>query len=83
MMAEIMFTGAENFMRSSTAANRNVCVAPPDAPVAPMRAASTPGSDSRKSTARMAFHNCKASGEKSQSCSTGPPKSCGVWMVSL
>src|ERR1035441_6945719 len=71
MMAEIMFTGAENCMRSSTASRRSVCVAPPDAPVAPMRAALTSGSDSRKSTARMEFHNCRESDPKSQSCSTG------------
>ena len=32
-----MLTGAENCMRSSTAVSRNVCVPPPEAPVAPMR----------------------------------------------
>ena len=37
MMADTMLTGAENWMRSSTAASEKVCVPPPEAPVAPMR----------------------------------------------
>ena len=44
---------------------RSVWVAPPLAPVAPMRRGFTPGSAWRKSTARMEFHNCRLNGPKS------------------
>ena len=42
-----MFTGAEYPMRSSTAASRKPWVAPPEAPVTPIRPTSTSGSDAR------------------------------------
>ena len=84
MMKETMLAGAENWTRSSTAVSVYVWVAPPEAPVAPIILGLTPGRDSRKSMARMAFHNWRPNEPNPQSCSTGfSPKSCGVWMVSL
>ena len=54
-VGEIMQTGAVTRTRSSTAASRIVCVAPPEAPVQPIRAGSTSGSDVSQSIARMLF----------------------------
>jgi len=43
-----------------------------------IRSGSTSGSDCRKSSARIEFHNCNPMGPKDHNCSRGPPKSCGV-----
>ena len=59
---EIILTGAATWTRGSTAISAKVCVPPPDAPVQAIRDASTSGSPSRKSTARMLDHNCAAKG---------------------
>ena len=80
IIPEIMFTGADQRIRSSTAVNMNVCVAPPDAPVAPIRSGSTSGNADRKSTARIEFHNCNPNGPQFHN---GSPKACGVCLVSL
>ncbi len=55
--AETITTGTLTAMRGSTAASRKVWVPPPDSPVIPIRVGSTSGSDSRKSTARIAFQS--------------------------
>ena len=67
MMNETMFTGAATRTRSSTAASKKACVAPPEAPATAIRWLSTSGSDSTKSSARIEFHNCRPSGVKLQS----------------
>ena len=55
IVAEIILTGAETLMRSSTAVNIKVCVPPPDAPVHPMRSLSTSGRFSKKSMELILF----------------------------
>ena len=55
IVAEIILTGAETLIRSSTAVNMKVCVPPPDAPVHPMRSLSTSDKLSKKSMELMLF----------------------------
>ena len=56
MLPETITAGTAVATRSSIAASSRLCVPPPLAPLMPMRAGSTSGSVSRKSTARTAFH---------------------------
>ena len=56
MLPDTITAGTAVATRSSIAASSRLCVPPPLAPLMPMRAGSTSGSVSRKSTARTAFH---------------------------
>ena len=72
MMAEIMLTGAENWMRSSTAGEQEgLRAAARGAGGADRCRDSLRAAIRRKSTARIEFHSCRPSGPKSQSCSAG------------
>jgi len=57
--AEIIFTGAVTEIRSSRAVKSIACDAPPEAPVHPIRLASTSGRLQRYSRAVRPFHSCR------------------------
>jgi hypothetical protein len=73
--APMMLTGAATLTRSSAAIRRSVCVAPPEAPVTPIRDPSTSGSDERKSSARMLFQSCTPPRLKPYNSASGNSKS--------
>jgi hypothetical protein len=62
MMAEIIFHRRGELYAVIHRRQQKRLRASARAPVAPMRDASTPGSDCRKSTTRMEFHNLQAEG---------------------
>jgi hypothetical protein len=79
-VADTITTGALTRTRSSSAASTNVWVPPPDEPVMPMRAASTPSTARRKSSARTEFHVCRrnVSGAGKKSGCTSPTQRLSV-----
>ena len=76
-----MQTGAKTLIRSSNAASVHVCDAPPDAPVQPIRSASTSGKSHRKSNARNEFHVCKPNGLTPYSADSRCKSAGQRWMI--
>ena len=83
MMDETMFTGDANWMRSSIAVRRKVCVAPPDAPAMPIRLASTSSREERKSKRANRVPQLEAMGPNDQRRCAALAKRCGTWTVSV
>src|SRR5688572_21724180 len=82
-MAEILLTGALTVTRSSAAVNMKHWRPPLEAPVHPIRLASTSGNEVRKSTERMLFQRCSPKELMFHNASPGLPNSWGTWLVSL
>ena len=83
MCSEIMLTGTDTAIRSSTAEARNVCVPPPDSPVIAIASRQTYGSDSRKSIDRIEFHSCNPERLSPHKYSRWPLNVCGTCWLSL
>ena len=84
MCSEIMLTGTATLTRGSTAASEErLRAAAGLAGHADARRAGRTGSVSRKSSARMPFHNCSPARLRPHRFSRRPPKVCGSCWLSL